>query len=413
MSSRVKLQFHRYDYAVFLTFFAYAASSLVIPVSLLQIADTLGFPLADGGMGTGGTLQLARTVSMTTLLVISGFIAGRFGLRRSLGWGVLVMALGCLGAALANSYLVLFCMILLAGCGEGYIEAIGTPFVQKLHTENTSQYMNFAHSFWSVGVTVVTIGAGLALMCGLSWRLVVGSAFAIALFPAVMLLLPEAPGHAYPEERTRLSLVAVAGQMRAIARVPRFWLFFLMLFIAGGAEYCLTFWLASFLQLSMQSSAFVGGLATATFAAGMMTGRMGWGIFVPQKKLGLSLLIANLAGVALSCAIPFLKPDLPIGRTGVLIILFALLYLIGLTIAPLWPSLQTYAVIRLPKHLDETMVFVLLSCAGVPGCGCFATVMGYVGDACGGLDSAFFMVPACQLGLVICLLADMLHRRQD
>ena len=138
MSSRVKLEFHRYDYAAFITFFAYASSSVIVPVALIQIASSLGFPLAEGGMGAGGALQLSRTISMTTLMVVSGFISAKLGLRKSLGLAAFVMGFGCLCVSLSNSYWLMFAALLCAGCGEGYIEAMATPFVQKLHKENIS-----------------------------------------------------------------------------------------------------------------------------------------------------------------------------------------------------------------------------------------------------------------------------------
>jgi fucose permease len=413
MSSRVKLEFHRYDYAAFITFFAYAASSVIVPVALMQIATALGFPLSEGGMGAGGALQISRTISMTTLMVVSGFIGAKLGLRKSLGMAAFVMGFGCLAVSLSNSYWFLFTAILCAGCGEGYIEAMATPFVQKLHKENTGQYMNFAHSFWSIGVTGTTIGAGFMLMCGVPWRPVVFCTCLLAVVAGLFLLWPEKKGHEFPEEHESLALATVVKQTKDIWSTPKFWLFFLLMFMAGGAEYCLTFWLASFMQLTMKTGAFLGGVATAVFALGMVTGRMGWGVYVPQKRLGQSLIVACTVGLLLSCAIPFVRPDMVVGRIGSVILLFVLLYLIGITIAPLWPTIQTYSVDRLPKHLDETMVFVWLSCAGVPGCGTFAWLMGVLGDVFHSLNMPFFLVPACQLLLAVALLLETRRKIRD
>ena len=406
MSDRVKLEFNRYDYAAFITFFAYASSSVIVPVALIQIASSLGFPLAEGGMGAGGALQLSRTISMTTLMVVSGFISAKLGLRKSLGLAAFVMGFGCLCVSLSNSYWLMFAALLCAGCGEGYIEAMATPFVQKLHKENTGQYMNFAHSFWSIGVTGTTIGAGFMLMCGVPWRPVVFCACLLAVVAGLFLLWPEKKGHEFPEEHEAVSFATVVKQTKDIWATPKFWLFFLLMFIAGGAEFCMTFWIASFMQLTMKTGAFLGGLATAVFSLGMVTGRMGWGVYVPQKRLGQSLIVACAIGMLLSCSIPFLQPDMAIGRIGTLILMFVLDYLIGITIAPLWPTIQPYSVDRLPKHLDETMVFVWLSCAGVPGCGIFSWLMGVLGDVFHSLSMPFFLLPASQLLLTLVLLVE-------
>ena len=67
----------------------------------------------------------------------------------------------------------------------------------------------------------------------------------------------------------------------------------------------------------------------------------------------------------------------------------------GVGTAPFWPSIQSYAVDRLPGT-DVTMVFVLLSCAGIPGCGIFTWFMGVIGDWWG-LRVSFFLAPLCFL----------------
>ncbi len=70
-----------------------------------------------------------------------------------------------------------------------------------------------------------------------------------------------------------------------------------------------------------------------------------------------------------------------------------LLFIAGLATAPFWPSIQSYATQQLPE-LDSTMLLILLSCAGITGCGVFTFLMGYMGDAFGGLNAAFWIVPA-------------------
>jgi hypothetical protein len=47
------------------------------------------------------------------------------------------------------------------------------------------------------------------------------------------------------------------------------------------------------------------------------------------------------------------------------------------------------------------MLFILLACAGVPGCGVATWLMGVIGNQSGGLTKAFYLVPACYLILAL------------
>ena len=51
----------------------------------------------------------------------------------------------------------------------------------------------------------------------------------------------------------------------------------------------------------------------------------------------------------------------------------------GVACAPLWPSTQSYCTDRLPR-LDSTVVYIVLSCAGTPGCGVVTWILGELGD---------------------------------
>ena len=73
-SGRARLRFGRYDYAAFLFFAAYAASSLAIPVVLVDMAEDLRFPLLEGGMAAGGVLHLTRSIAIVAALTVCGLI---------------------------------------------------------------------------------------------------------------------------------------------------------------------------------------------------------------------------------------------------------------------------------------------------------------------------------------------------
>lgn len=396
-----QLRFGRYDYATFLTYIAYAGCSVIVPVMLVEVAGALRFPLESGGRGAGGALQLGRSIPMVAAMLCCGFVAARRGKRVTIGLSVLLMGSGVMLSALAPSYWILFFTIALAGLGEGVVEALGTPVVQELHADHEpGRYVNFTHGFWSVGIVGIMLLAGAALYAGISWRPILFLTGAFALLPSLLFLLPDRHGSPFRTERAKAGIVW--SRTGKIFGTGRFWSFFAMMFLAGGGEFGLTFWSASYIRLECGGGAFAGALGTVIFSVGMIVGRMGSALTVPQTKLFRLLAAASGAGVLFGAAQLFITA-LP----GVYLILF----LLGLASAPLWPSIQSYCVDRMPE-LDSTMVYVLLSCAGVPGCGVFTWLLGCVGDVAG-LHRSFLLVPGGYLLLFILLVLDRwIHHHQ-
>lgn len=382
-----KMVFNRFDYAAFTTFIIYAAGSVVLPVVLVSLARELGFSLEKGGMSAGGALSLGRNMPMVVSMLLCGVLAGKWGKRRSLGWSVALMGLGIGLSAMAPTYAFLLVALMLAGIGEGVIEGLATPFVQDLHGEEPGRYINFTHAFWSVGIVATVLITGTLLSLDISWRWIIGSVAATALIPAIMLLAPSRKGHEYPEHPHRIPWKTVQSQAITILKIPRFWLFFAAMFVAGGGEFCLTFWCASYIQLNFIAAAWAGGVGTASFAAGMVLGRTGWGYVLHQRHLKSLVFFSAVAGIGVTLFFPILSN---------LWLFFALLFLAGVATAPFWPSIQSHCVDCLPAT-DATMLYILLSCAGVPGCGFFTWLMGYIANHSAGLSTAFYLVPACYL----------------
>ncbi len=388
--------FGRYDYAAFSMFIAYACCSVVIPVVLLDISRSLHFPLEEGGMGAGGALQLGRSIPMVFSMVACGFMAGRWGKARSLGVSCLLMGLGLIGAAFAPLYGILFLAVAVAGLGEGVVEGLGTPIIQDVHEDDEpGRYISFTHSFWSIGVVAMVTFSGLLLYWGVSWRVVVGFAGLAAMVPTLLFLWPYR-GPQRPDKHKSLHWSTVLGHAGSLFRNRTFWLFFLAMVLAGGGEFGLTFWVANFIRLEFNGGGLAGGIGTACFAGGMIVGRIAPGLLVRQGNLKELIIGAAIMGVVLGIFPPFLQS---------LWVLFPLLFFLGIASGPYWPCIQSYCVDRLPKE-DSTMVYILLSCAGIPGAGFFSWLIGWAGDQWG-LRNSFFLVPASYLlmGALIVYLA--------
>ena len=135
----------------------------------------------------------------------------------------------------------------------------------------------------------------------------------------------------------------------------------------------------------------MGGLGTAFLALGMFVGRYSFGKYVKEKHLIHLLLITGIAGIPITGLIAFVKPH-TLGNPNLsLTAMFLLIFLAGICVAPYWPSLQSYGVLKLP-NLDSTLLFVYFSSVGIPGCGFFTWIMGVAGDLFG-LHKSFVLIP--------------------
>jgi MFS family permease len=193
------MAFGRYDYAAFNGFFAYSAASIIVPVTLVSLARDLNFSLESGGLAAGGALSVARASTMIIALVLCGFAAGHWGMRKTFGASFVFMGLGIASCAFAPTYGFLFLALMLSGFGEGIVDGLITPFVQELHPGDPGRYINFSHAFWSIGVLITVLVAGGLMAVGVSWRVLIGLVALLCMFVAVQLLYPESPGHEYPE----------------------------------------------------------------------------------------------------------------------------------------------------------------------------------------------------------------------
>jgi len=398
-----KLSFHRYDLAAFASFTAYALCSLSIPLAIVKMGLDLDFPLADGGMGQGGALHLVRSIAIVVALLLCGSLAARIGKRISMGASMLLMGIGITLCAFAPAYWVLWPLLLLAGFGEGICEGMATPFVQDLHPDEPERYVNIAHSFWSVGILLCVFLTGGLLTLGVSWRIVLGGCGILALGTAFPFLWREAKGHEYPETAGKQDMAEILRKTAAICKTPRFWAYCLGMFMGAGSEFCLTFWAAAFLELNFQATAFVASLGTGAIAAGMFLGRTGFGYIAKRGNLPKILVCASLGMIPVSLMLSFLRADMFPERWMLFAVLFSLLFLGGIGIAPYWPTLQVHGVNNLPE-LDSTLLYIYFSAMGIPGCGFFTWFIGVLGDRFG-LSGAFLLIPSSVLvyGLIIIL----------
>ena len=392
------LRFRKLDYTAALGMFVYASSVVATPIILLRLAEDLSFGLAEGG-----GIEAVRTGFLLAILLASGAAAARFGKTRSLAAGALILAAGMFAYAAAPVYVVVLVAMVLVGLGGGVLEALINPLVQDEHPEDSGRYLNIVNAFFSVGVLTSVLVVGDLLTRGVSWRLLMAGIGAVAFASGVLFLIfgRGSIHHAGTDRAAEGLPRGTWHHAKAILREPLFWLFSVAMFCGGGAEGAFTFWSASYIQINFQTLARAGAIGTAAFAAGMVIGRLASGRFVGQDGLRKLIIVSALIGVVASLGAWAID-----SAAGFFIIVFAA----GLSIACFWPSIQSHAASRIP--LDSTMLFILLSCAGIPGFGLTSWIMGLVAESYG-LRASLLVIPAELLVLALVMILSTRHRARS
>lgn len=386
----MKIKFHAIDISLILTIFTYAASATITPICLIAMSQELGFSLFEGG-----GIEGIRSFLIFLSLFLSGFFAARFNKMHSLSWGLIFLSIGFFMFALAPSYGLIIIAAMLMGFSSGILEGLINPAVQDLHPTNSGQFLNITNAFWSVGVFITVILGGDLITRGISWRILPLFFACLTLFAGVFMLIMS------KKHLVALTLLKTIKKSTVFVdyilciKSRRFWIFCLMMLLAGGSEGAFTFWSASYIQINLGGGARLAGFGTAFFAAGMMTMRFLGGFFVGQNKLRRFILSSAFFGIIISAIAPFIVSKA---------VFFVALFCAGLSIACFWPSIQSYAVHRLP-FLDSTAAFILMSCAGMPGWGIVSFTMGYLGDRYG-FQKAFFLVPFLLATLAIIVIIE-------
>ena len=362
---------HRLDIAGSIALMSYAASVVLTPMCLLQMADEISFNLAGGG-----GIEAARTGIILVTLFVCGVIAARWGKPRSIAGGLLLMAAGMWSLSFFQVYAGIILAMVIIGFGSGIVEALVNPLIQDIHPEGTSKALTIVNAFFSLGILVSVLVSGLLLTWGVSWRVLFRIIGTICGGSALLFLPGSRSAPATGGSSSLRDWLSCLGQ-------PIFWLLASAILLGGACEAAFTFWTASYIQIHFSALPSAAGFGTALFAGGMFTGRIGISRFTGTMKRDRNLLIISATLGLAACLI------IVSGIT--LNSFFPLIFLAGISVAPFWPMIQSISV-GYVRDADPTLLYIALSCAGIPGFGAASWIMGIIGDAYG-LATAFYLVP--------------------
>jgi fucose permease len=184
------------------------------------------------------------------------------------------------------------------------------------------------------------------------------------------------------------------GHLGEILKLPRFWMLGMAMFFSGAGEFAFAYWSASYIQINFDALPRAGAFGAAAFALGMAVGRITTSKLA--NKFGLKKIIITSSALGAVFSLTFSIIHSPV-------IIYGYLFIVGLFVACLWPSIQSYAATVI--EADATALMVFLSCFGIPGTSVAVLLMGIIGDAYS-LHAAFSVAPVFIFLVVVFMLLE-------
>lgn len=367
----------------------------LVPGRLEQMSTRIAFFIAGFGLAawaplvpyakaragldeaTLGLLLLCLGAGSILAMPIAGILASRYGCRRVLVGGTLLICLALPLLATASAIPLLIATLFLFGAGLGAVDS--TVNLQAVIVERASgrNMMSGFHGLFSVGGIAGAAGVSALLALGLSplWAIVVVIVLILtALLKAAPHLLP------YGSESSGPAFAVPHGVVLFIG---------LLCFTVFLAEGAMLDWSAVFLTSEKSIDEAYAGLGYAAFALTMTAGRLMGDTIV--KRLGARLVIV-LGGLfaAAGMALATLAPSWEVALLG-----YAL---VGVGCSNIVPVLYTAVGKQtvMPEHIAVPAITTL----GYAGILAGPAAIGFIAHA-SSLSSAFLLITAMLLAVAI------------
>ena len=299
---------------------------------------------------------------------LSGILAGkaleRFGVGRLLALSTALVAIGLFGYASTPTFWLLLVAGVLIGLGSGAVDA-GLNFYAAEHFSVT--VMNWLHAFFGIGAMLGPFIMAAVFAAGGGWRigyLIVASAIA-AMAIVFMLTTDRWSDGAHKTETNPEPGVPV----RQVLRMPLVWVQIALFHVMCGIEASAGLWTATMMIERFDASGREAGLWAGLFWGSMAVGRL---VLAPLSgDLNPARLIQLGSFGVLAGAVLMIPDHKTVFQAGLL--------LLGLAMAPLFPTLMSLTPVRLGSRVALHAIGFQVSAATL-GIVAIPTVAGLVAE---------------------------------
>ena len=291
-----------------------------------------------------GSLLVMFTAGYLVSSFMSGRILAHIGLGSLLALSCFGTAVGLLGYALAPAWWVMVALGALSGVGAGAIDAGLNTFAAS---NFSARMVNWLHACYGVGAATGPVIMTSVLSSGRVWQsgytIVAAWQMLLALcFAGTVRLWPKQPADFHDASQTRIP------NARTL-KLPVMWISIVVFFLYTGIEAAAGTWSYTLFTQSRAVTMITAGFWVSVYWVALTVGRLLAGIaagFVPANRL----LRVCVAGMALGALAIWLN----IGN----VVSFFGLGLLGLSAAPVFPSLIATTPLRLgSEHVGNGVGF--------------------------------------------------------
>lgn len=273
----------------------------------------------------------------------------------------------------ANTFGALIASVIIYAVGGGLIEVLISPIVEACPTDNKSGTMSLLHSFYCWGCVGVILLTTLffAVFGKDNWKAL---PILWSLFPfANAILFSQVPVLHLTEKGEGLSV-------KKLFNTKVFWLFVVLMLMAGATEQCLSQWASAFAESGLGVSKTVGDLlGPCMFCTLMGVTRVVYAKVSEKIDVATALIISSFICVT-SYAMAGFSSNAVVALLGCA--------LCGVGSGILWPAVFSLASATIKN--GGTVMFAYLALAGDLGCLSGPTIVGMVaGDSGDKLNVGF------------------------
>lgn len=243
-----------------------------------------------------GALLAALNLALIPMVLVSGVVVDRIGVRGVVIAGSALAAIGLVGLAFAESYRIALASLFAAGLGGSCLTAGAMVLMPRAFFEdNASASLNLGNVFFGLGA-LATPALADVLVRGLGLRAALGVLAAVALAPAAA--AAAVPADAYDPG------TALPGRLLGVFNTPAVWLAALVLVLYCPLEGALGTWATTYLTefgyRARRAALLLSGFWLAFLAGRLVVGYLQQRETLPRNSdAWLIVLLALAAGVVL------------------------------------------------------------------------------------------------------------------